>query len=308
LVVAEDVRFSLDLPKLVVDLVSELGLSQARLGLVGGNAMLAGPYRRLLDALPNAQVEPVDELIEEIRAAKSPRELELLREAAAVGNEVVRRMIETALRPGASEAEAVASGYGYAVKNGVATYDAAVASGPNSDFYAYGRLPSWTMRTLEDGDFFHVDTYGALNGYLYDFARCCVVGGRPTPAQIQVLEAAIDSVHAGVDTIRPGVRASDVYEAVHNVLKERGMLPEAGGEDLVSALTTSFPAHGHSFGLGWERPWLLPNESFEIHAGMCFGIEAMAGLPNVGSAKFEQDVIVTEGGAEILTTLPTHYW
>lgn len=308
LVPMEDVRFSLDLPRTIAEVLSDRGLSDARLGLVGGNAMLVSPYRYLLEATPSAELVEADDLIELLRADKSPLELDLLRAAADAGNAAVTSMIETALKPGATEAEAVAAGYKTAIELGVATYDAAVASGPNSDYYAYGRLPSWTRRTLEEGDFFHVDTYGALDGYLYDFARCCVVGGKPSTEQREVLEAVIDAVHAGTELIRPGVKANELYEAVHGVLAEREMTGSADDGELVSALDVSFPAHGHSFGMSWERPWLVPDEETEIRAGMCFGIEAMAGRPGVGSAKFEQDVIVTEDGAELLTTIPTHYW
>jgi Xaa-Pro aminopeptidase len=308
LVPVEDVRFSLDLPRTVAEVLGERGLGDARVGLVGGNAMLVSPYRHLLSAAAGVDVVEADDLVERLRADKSPLELDLLRAAAGAGNASVTAMIETALKPGSTEAEAIAAGYSAAIERGVATYDAAVASGPNSDFYAYGRLPSWTRRTLEEGDFFHVDTYGALDGYLYDFARACVVGGKATPDQRAVLDAVIDAVHAGTDLIRPGVKASELYEAVHGVLVEREMTGSADDGALVSALDVSFPAHGHSFGMGWERPWLVPDEDEEIRAGMCFGIEAMAGRPGVGSAKFEQDVIVTEDGAELLTTIPTHYW
>ncbi|HEX7301006.1 MAG TPA: Xaa-Pro peptidase family protein [Solirubrobacteraceae bacterium] len=308
LVPVEDVRFSLDVPGEVAAVLAERGLADGRLGLVGGNAMLVSPYRHLLSSAPAAELVEADDLVEALRADKSPRELDLLRAAADAGNAVVTAMMETALKPGSTEAEAIAAGYAVAVARGVATYDAAVASGPNSDFYSYGRLPSWTTRTLEQGDFFHVDTYGALDGYLYDFARCCVVGGRPSADQREVLEAVIDAVHAGTARIRPGVRARELYEAVHGVLVRRGMTGTAENGELVSALDVSFPAHGHSFGLGWERPWLVPDEDTEVRAGMCFGIEAMAGRAGVGSAKFEQDVIVTADGAELLTTIPTHYW
>jgi Xaa-Pro aminopeptidase len=134
------------------------------------------------------------------------------------------------------------------------------------------------------------------------------VGGKPTAEQREVLDAVIDAVHAGTAIIRPGVRANELYEAVHGVLADRGMTGSTDGDVLVSALDVSFPAHGHSFGMGWERPWLVPDNETEIRSGMCFGIEAMAGRAGVGSAKFEQDVIVTEDGAELLTTIPTHYW
>ena len=308
LVQVEDTRFSLDLPGSVGKVLAEKGLSSSTIALVGGMAMLASPYRYLLSATPNVEYIHADDLVERIRADKSPLELDLLRAAAAVGNQAVEAMIEVALVPGRTEAEAVAAAYAVAVSHGVATYDAAVASGPNSDYYAFGRLPSWTTRRLEAGDIFHVDTYGALDGYLYDFARCCVVGGRPSPEQREVLEAVVDAVGAGVELIKPGVRASELFRTVHRVLEERGMTGHADDADFVSALTHSFPAHGHSIGMGWERPWFLPDDDTEIRPNMCFGIEAMAGRPGVGSAKFEQDVIVTVDGTELLTTIPTKYW
>jgi Xaa-Pro aminopeptidase len=60
--------------------------------------------------------------------------------------------------------------------------------------------------------------------------------------------------------------------------------------------------------MGWEPPWLVEGADQTIEESMCFGIEAMAGMPRVGSAKFEQDVLVTRDGAELLTRIPTHYW
>ncbi len=310
LVALDDVRFSLDLPSAVGAVLAGRGLTEARLGLVGTGSMVASTYLRLRDAVPSAQFSEHDTLVAELRATKSRYELERLREAGEIGGKAIGAMIAAALTPGRTEAEAIAAGYAVAISSGVAVYDACVASGPNSDYYAHGRLPSWSTRTLEAGDFFHVDSYGALNGYLYDFARCCVVGGHPSPAQREVLDAVVDAVHAGVEAIAPGVRAGEVYEAVHGLLAQRSMLPQAGpSEPLISnALSTSFPAHGHSFGMGWEPPWLKAGGDEVIGESMCFGIEAMAGRPGVGSAKFEQDVLVTGAGVEIVTQIPTHYW
>jgi Xaa-Pro aminopeptidase len=313
LVAVADVRFSLDLPAATAKVMRERGLSEARLGLVGAGAMVAASYIALMQAAHHADFVQLDTLIAELRSRKSPFELDRLREAGEVGDKAVAAMIETALKPGRTEAEAVAAGCAVAISSGVAVYDACVASGPNSDHYAFGRLPSWTTRTLEVGDFFHVDTYGAVNGYLYDFARCCVVGGKASRDQREVLEAAIDAVNAGIAAIGPGARAGAVYEAVHSVLAQRSMLPKPVAEqgqdgEVLNALSTSFPAHGHSFGMGWEPPWLVEGADQTIEESMCFGIEAMAGMPRVGSAKFEQDVLVTRDGVELLTRIPTHYW
>jgi Xaa-Pro aminopeptidase len=310
LVALDDVRIVFDVPKAIADVLAEKGARGGRVGFAGGHAMLVSPYRRLLEELPGTELVPADDLMERLRAVKSQGELQLLREASEIGSRVMQAMMEAALQPGITEADAVAAGMDIAVRAPVSVYDVAVASGPHSMNYTRGRLPSWTDRVLEEGDFFHVDTYGAHEGYLYDFSRTCVVGGKPRPEQLEVLEAAIDSVEAGVAAIAPGVKARDVCAAVRGVLEDRGMTGDGLAGDIATtpALTSAFPGHGHAIGFFWEGPWLLLDEEQEVQADTCFGIETMAGRAGLGSAKFEQNVIVTDGGVELITSTSRTFW
>jgi Xaa-Pro aminopeptidase len=75
-----------------------------------------------------------------------------------------------------------------------------------------------------------------------------------------------------------------------------------------SALAIGFPPHGHGFGLGWEWPWLLPTEERELQPGMCLAVEAMPTRAGLGSSYFEQDVIVTDDGVELLTSTRKCWW
>jgi Xaa-Pro aminopeptidase len=307
MVVVEDTRFSLSVPQKVAEVLKERGFAESRLGLVGGNALLVGAYRALVDAASGAEFVPADGIIEDLHVVKSPRELELIREASDVGNRIIDAIMRAALNPGMTEAEAVAAGYAVAIPECVAVLQTAVASGPHSYSFSRGTLPAWTKRVLEAGDFFHLDSFGFLNGYQYDFGRGLVVGGRPSQQQREILEAAIDAVDAGIAAIRPGVRACDVYPVVHEILEGRDMIGD-GGEESTPALFLSYPMYGHSFGTGWGWPWLFPGDEREIQAGMTLAIEAMAGRPDVGATYFEQDVIVTETGTELLSTIPKRYW
>ncbi len=134
-------------------------------------------------------------------------------------------------------------------------------------------------------------------------------GGKPSKAQQEVLDAAVAAIDAGVAAMRPGIPAKTIYHAVRNVLVERGMTGDGLGGDFKTtpALVGSFPAHGHAIGLFWDPPWLLPDEEMLIAEGMAFGIELMAGRPGVGAVKFEQDVIVTATGCDLLTTIPKYF-
>jgi Xaa-Pro aminopeptidase len=310
LVAIDDVRFGINMPDAVAAAVQMRGLASARLGLVGGSAMLASPYRHFLAALPGVEFSHVDEAIQNLRVIKSERELDIIRETFEVGNGVVDAMFNAALKPGTTEAEAVAAGFAYGIPRGLHTYDNFTASGPNSHYFAYGRLPSWTERRLETGDLFHIDCVGAVNGYLYDYARTLVVGGRPSASQLEILETAIQAVDAGIACLRPGIKGSAIFHAVHQVIEEHGMAGqgEDAGPDSTPALLTMFPPHGHGIGVGWEWPWFIPEEERELQPNMVLAVEAMLGLPDIGSAYIKQNVILTNSGVEVLSNARLRFW
>ena len=301
LISVEDTRFSVSVPEAVASVLEERGLADGRVGLVGGNSLLLGAYRALVGAAPGVDFVQADDAIENLHVFKSPGELELIREASAVGNSIIDAIMTAGLKPGTTEAEAVAAGYDVAVRQGAAILQAAVASGPHSSSYSLGGIPAWTDRVLQSGEFFHLDSFGFVNGYQYDFGRGLVVGGHPSREQKAILEAAIDAVDAGIAAIHPGATGADVYEAMHPLLEEREMISDGG-------LLHTLRFYGHSFGVGWGWPWLFPGDEREIQAGMTLAVEAMAGKPGLGSTYFEQDIVVTEHGTELLSTIPKAYW
>jgi Xaa-Pro aminopeptidase len=303
----DDVRVGINLPGTVAKVVAEKGHDRGRIGISGSETMLWGSFRHLTEDLPNATFEPVDEILGEMRMIKSEAEIKALRHAAHVGSELVSEMLRTAQQPGKTEAEAVGAAWKVGIELGASPWDSAVGSGPNSDYYAYHSLPSWSRRELEAGDIFHVDTYGSVEGYLYDISRSCVCGESATDAQKEVLEGAIAAVDAIIDAVKPGVKASELFEIGSRYLSENG-LDGSDTEEVSVALVTSFPCHGHGYGLTLETPWLRPGEHMPIRENMALAIEAMAGRAGVGAAKFEQDVIVTADGADLLVEAPKVWW
>ncbi len=82
-----------------------------------------------------------------------------------------------------------------------------------------------------------------------------------------------------------------------------------GGE--ISPLMKNFPFYGHGIGLSFEQPRIstamsLPGDVVEEN--MVFGVEAFLALEGVGSAFFEDIVIVTAGTPELLTRTPHYFW
>lgn len=291
-VAVQDVRSSSLVPDKVGEVLKEMGLASSRLGLVAGPWLLLSNYRRLIAACPDVEFVEMDYAIEALRARKTAHEFQLLREAAAVGEEAMLAMMKSASTVGTTEADAVAAAYSVAIRRGSAMIDAACASGPYSKFYAYGMAPNWTTRELRSGDVFHCDMYGAVaEGYRFDFSRSVVAGGKASSAQDEIYDGAIAAIEAGVAAIRPGVSAGALYKVVYDVLDARGIF-------------CGYPLHGHSYGLGWESPWLIPGQTGRIEAGMAIAVECMAGREDVGYVKFEHNVLVHEDHTELLTTCP----
>jgi Xaa-Pro aminopeptidase len=171
-------------------------------------------------------------------------------------------------------------------------FDTIVAAGPNS------AMPHYRTggRRLERGDLVILDFGGMLNGYAVDMTRTVVVG-EPGARQRRLLDHVVEAQAAAFAEIAVGRPATDIDRAARQVLEREG-------------LGDAF-RHGTGHGLGLEvheRPRLakhrpeLPAEP--LAAGMVFTLEPGAYLDGWGGARIEDDVAVTNGGAEWLTDVP----
>jgi Xaa-Pro aminopeptidase len=121
--------------------------------------------------------------------------------------------------------------------------------------------------------------------------------GPPSPEARRLYGAVREAHQAAIEVVRPGVLTSDVDAAARDILKGHG-LGEAFG-------------HGTGHGLGLEvheeprvaRPRSDARESM-LEPGMVFTIEPGAYLAGFGGVRIEDDVLVTETGCEVLTSIP----
>jgi Xaa-Pro aminopeptidase len=155
----------------------------------------------------------------------------------------------------------------------------------------------------------HPDMYGTVNGYFYDLVRTTVAGRKVTDAQREVLEASVAVVEHVIEAMRPGVSCEELFDRGSAWLAAQGFdAPGAEAAEGVAYLGQSFPSFGHSLGLTWEHPWLMPGEATKLEAGMVLAVEAEVGRPGAGTGAFEHDVLITEDGHEILTTSVKNVW
>lgn len=236
---------------------------------------------------------PSERVVEARRMVKDAGEIATLREAARRLSEVARGLRGVA-REERSEL-AVAADIDAALRAAGferSAFDTIVASGPNSARPHARPGP----RVLQRGDGVVLDFGGVYDGYCVDLTRTLHLG--VPAAALRSLAGAVGEAHAAaIAAVRPGARPSEIDAAARDVLIGHG-LGEAFG-------------HGTGHGLGLEvhedpritrLPAALPDDPVE--PGMVFTIEPGAYLEGVGGLRIEDDVLVVEGGCEVLTDVP----
>lgn len=293
-----------------VEAIRAAGLEQANLGLTDEERMSATALRALEAGLPEAGFGRADDLLLNMRKIKSPAEIELMRYSSAVSAEMMNAMFSQ-VAIGKTDGDIAAAGLDIAARIGAVAYDLAMSSGPDNGHLWWSRMPSWDWRRpYEKGDIVHPDVYGAVDGYFFDFVRTIIVGGEPTPAQEEVLEAAIACIHAACAAAVPGAKCSDLWDISQAELVRRGVVDRAATSPEDGALTADdVESAGHGIGAGWEPPTLTPYDDTRLAAGMTLAVERYVTRAGVGTVRIEETVLVTDNGPEIMTAgCPVRWW
>lgn len=294
LVVVDDVRANSDLPAGIAQILKDLGLTTAIVGLAGEDILPVGLFKEMAAALPGVTWESADALVVRQRAVKSPAEQALLRQAAGVAESGLQAALDTAVE-GATEREVCAAGTAAALRAGAdfVRY-LRVHSGPWS---AWGsRWPQATLRSLAVGDLLTLDIIGACQGYQFDVLRTTAIG-EASPEQTALCDAVVQALERLVAACRPGVAVDDVVRQSLEVLESAGYGPHA----------SRFVGHG--IGLETvEEPILAPGVTTRLEPGMVLCVEPAVYVPGWGGCSIEEELIVTEDEPEVLTVLDRRLW
>lgn len=294
--VADAVVFTADPVEGLVQALRRALPDGGRVALLGGDVLAARWARALGQALPRHELVEADALGHELRLLKSPAELTLLRAAGALGTAAVDAAMAAAV-PGAHEGQVVAAAVEQVVGAGGALYGLGLSSGRWAHTFSPTRPAAFdARRTLRAGELLRLDLYGSVDGYLFDFGRSLVVGGGEGSAdQRAIVDATIDSVQAGIAAIRPGVAIDEIAKRCDAALLASDYADRFGAGE------APLGSWGHSLGLCWEAPWIERGNELRLQEGMCLAVELRIEAPGVGGANYEDNVIVTADGCELLS-------
>ncbi|MEI8332783.1 MAG: Xaa-Pro peptidase family protein [Chloroflexota bacterium] len=275
----------------LTEVMAEIGGTSAarRVGLGGRGLIGADVMAAFRAALPAAEWVDVENVLCDLRARKSPAELEVIRHAyeiaeiglaagvgaiaAGVAEREVAAEIDASMRRAGSEGTGI---------------DTIVASGPNSRPI----LARSTFRRIEPDDLVLLTVAPRCEGYHAAIGRVVLVGD-PGPEVRLALDTAIRAQRAAAGALRPGREGREVEAVGRGIMADAGL----GQYFLYSGL--------HSVGvIEFEPPIFGPSSPATLEVDMVISIDIPVFNTPWGGLRIEDGYVITATGAEPLDRTP----
>lgn len=220
------------------------------------------------------------------RMVKDAHELELMRLASEVTLKAYQAA-HLALKDGMTQDE-------FAALVSQAHQRLGFSGGAGVQVGKYSALPhgSATPQVIREGTILLIDGGCSVEGYASDISRTFVLG-QATGRMKQVFEIEQRAQQAALAAARPGVECQAVDAAARKVIVDAGFGPDY-----------KFFTHrvGHGMGMdGHEWPYLVRGNTLPLKPGMTFSDEPGIYLPGEFGVRLEDDMVITEAGAELFT-------
>jgi Xaa-Pro dipeptidase len=264
-------------------------LSARRIG-VEGQQMRVFVQLALTRAFPDAEIIDAHIPISALRLHKTDAEIAAMRQAIGV-TERAFAATHAEARIGMTESRIESILMRALFEEGAedVAFHAIVAAGTNSAMPHANARPDYEIRS---GDALLFDFGARIRGVCADLTRTVFVG-HVTDEDAAFYGAVLEANEAGRQASRPGATAHDVDDAATSVLE--------------ASQFSSFIRHktGHGLGLDvHEAPYIMRGNHQQLEPGMVFTIEpGLYDLSRLG-VRIEDDVLITEIGAQSLTNFP----
>jgi Xaa-Pro aminopeptidase len=262
--------------------------------------------RQYLAETPYAdRLESAEKIIAAVRGRKSPAEVERVRQAVAITEDLFDE-VEQFARPGMTQRQIAdfvqqrvdGMGLGYAWPK---PFNPIVTCGPES---AIGHAAPGDV-VLEKGHTLHLDLGVKKDDYCSDIQRMWYVlddGETEAPPEVQrAFDVVYGAIKAGEAALRPGTPGWEVDKAARDYIVDNGYPEYMHG-------------FGHLLGRSAHDGATILGPRWERYAGICelpvevgniFTLELHVVVPERGVMSLEEDVLVTADGVEYLSTPQT---
>lgn len=277
------VEHKAEMKKTVHDLVQQWGIK--RLAFEQRD-ITYGTFASYKEELASIELVPTDGLVEHIRMIKDEAEIEVLREAAKLVDDAFTYILDH-LKPGVSEKQIDLELEFYMRQHGAtsSSFDTIVASGERS------ALPHGVAseRIIQNNEFVKLDFGAYYKGYCSDITRTVMIG-TPEQKHRDIYDIVLEAQMHALEHIKPGMTGCEADALTRDIIKRYGYGDNFGHST------------GHGIGMEiHEEPRLSPTSETILVPGMTVTVEPGIYIPGFGGVRIEDDIVITDEGAERLT-------
>jgi Xaa-Pro dipeptidase len=275
----------------IADSVRSRGFAAGRIGIdTHSPCHSAATHAKLAALLSHATIVAMPGISDSLRWVKSPAEIAVLRQAAAIADKAMFA-IAGAAQPGMTTRDAAAIASATFLREGADTGEVGpVVKASGSHEFLHGIFKT---ERLDEGDILHVELIPRVANYSARLMRPIVIG-KPPEATRNIAQRLIALQDLQLEAMRPGALASDVDAILRTGAVSQGLRP---AYENVTAYTLGLytrTARTSDF-----SRVLLPTSDWMLEEGMVFhAYTTAAGLG------FSETVVVTRSGGERLTQTP----
>jgi Xaa-Pro aminopeptidase len=247
-------------------------------------------HKRLAEIVPEGvELVPAGGIVEDLRAVKEPGEVEAMRQAAALADEMYEYICARGLL-GRSEREVAVDVEREMRDRGAEdpSFPSIVAGGPN------GALPHATPGAdkIEPNTLVIVDMGCRLDGYCSDCTRTFATGPLSDEATA-VYELVLAAQEQSLAAVRAGAECRAVDAVARDLITAAGHGDEFG--------------HGLGHGVGLEiheAPRLASSAEGSLVTGNAVTVEPGVYVPGAFGVRIEDLAVVTDEGSDVLSHFP----
>lgn len=239
---------------------------------------------------PEADFADASDALSTLRLRKDQAEVESMRRAVKIAQDALEATLPL-IKMGMTEKELASELVVQLLRHGSDSempFAPIVSGGPN----AANPHASPSERKLQTGDLLVVDWGAAYDGYISDLTRTFAVG--QVDEEYREIHRIVQEANAaGRAAARPGVPCADVDKAAREVITNAGY-----GQYFTHRV-------GHGIGMeGHEEPYMRGDNMQLLEPGMAFTVEPGIYLPDRNGVRIEDNVVITEAGADVLSDMP----
>lgn len=298
--------------------LGDLGLATHRLGIAEISLSVA-MFKSLAKAFAGAEFADISALLGMVRAVKSDYELECIRTAGRLHEQVYEK-IPTMIREGISEwelgaeihRETMALGYTGITRfnaSGMEMFLGIVSFGESGNYPTAsvgpggqtGLSPAFPLvggrKRLVPGEPIFIDTGFGYEGYFTDKTRVFSLGPLPVAA-VEAHQHCLEIQEAVRCRLVPGATPARIYaEVMENYVDARGF-----AQHFMGFASNQVPFLGHGIGLAIDEfPVIAAKMNIPLEENMVIAVEPKKGLAGIGLVGVENTFRVTVDGGEKLT-------